>query len=90
MSLSQVYSTTLLAFAFTFHLLLPHHSTFVNPATAFLKVLVMMIGEFDFESNFTWDQGRRRRRRRRRKLVLIQGPETGFQKNRMLNNICIR
>ncbi len=55
LALLLVYSTTLLAFAFAFHLLLPNHLSFESPITAFLKVLVMMIGEFDFEENFTWD-----------------------------------
>lgn len=49
-----VYSTSLLAFAFAFHLLMPSHIAFDNPVTATLKVLVMMIGEFDFDDNFTW------------------------------------
>ena len=49
-----VYATGLAAFAFAFHILMPSNVSFYNPATASLKVLVMMIGEFDFEDNFMW------------------------------------
>ena len=42
----------LMAFAFTFHLLLPSNETFADPVTALLKVLAMMVGEFDFQTNF--------------------------------------
>ena len=49
-----VYATGLAAFAFAFHILMPGNTSFYNPATASLKVLVMMIGEFDFEDNFMW------------------------------------
>ena len=51
-----VYLTSLLAFAFAFHILLPHNTAFDNPLTACIKIIVMMIGEFDFEDNFTWSQ----------------------------------
>ena len=50
-----VFSTTLLAFAFSFYLLLPLHDAFGNPLGSLVKVLVMMVGEFDYESNFIWD-----------------------------------
>ena len=48
-----VFLTTLIAFAFTLHILLPKHPVFKNPFTSFLKVLVMLIGEFDFNDTFT-------------------------------------
>ena len=51
-----VYATGLAAFAFAFHVLLPNHISFDNPITASLKVMVMMIGELEFEDNFTWNQ----------------------------------
>ena len=44
--------TVLMAFAFTFHLLLPSNEAFDDPMTALLKVLAMMVGEFDFQENF--------------------------------------
>ena len=52
----MVYATGLAAFAFAFHVLLPNHVSFDNPITASLKVLVMMIGELEFEDNFTWSE----------------------------------
>ena len=54
----SVYSTTLLSFALAFHLLLSDQVTFSNPATAVLKVLTMMMGEFDFDNNFIKDETR--------------------------------
>ena len=48
-----VFLTTLIAFAFSLHILLPKHPVFKNPFTSFLKVLVMLIGEFDFDDTFT-------------------------------------
>ena len=53
-----VYLPTLLAFAFSFYVLLPRSDGFDNPVTAILKVLSMMIGELDYESNFTTDISR--------------------------------
>ena len=51
----SVYFTTLVAFALCFHILLPRSRAFENPASSLLKVLVMMIGEFDYNESFTWD-----------------------------------
>jgi hypothetical protein len=51
-----VYSPVLVAFAVTFHLLLPSKDVFSNPLTSLIKVLAMMTGEFDLPSYFTWDQ----------------------------------
>ena len=45
----------MIGFAFCFHILLPSHNAFDNPAISFLKSLVMMSGEFEFEDNFTWE-----------------------------------
>ena len=50
-----VYSTTLMSFALAFNLLLPDHEAFSKPTTAIIKVLAMMLGEFDFDSNFVDD-----------------------------------
>ena len=48
--------TALMAFAFTFHLLLPSNEAFIDPMTALLKVLAMMVGEFDFQENFLFEK----------------------------------
>lgn len=48
-----VFLTTLIAFAFALHILLPKHPVFKNPFTSFLKILVMLIGEIDFNDTFT-------------------------------------
>ena len=50
-----VYSPVLLAFTFAFHLLLATNETFESAFTTILKVVAMMIGEYDYEDNFTWD-----------------------------------
>ena len=50
---SAVFLTTLIAFALTLHILLPKHPIFSNPITSFMKILVMLIGEFDFNDTFT-------------------------------------
>ena len=51
----MVYSPVLFAFAFALHLLLASNGSFGNPLTSFLKILAMMIGELDYENNFTWN-----------------------------------
>jgi len=51
----SVYFTTLVAFALCFNILLPRSKAFDNPASSLVKVLVMMIGEFDYNESFTWD-----------------------------------
>ena len=43
------YSVNLLAFALTFHILLPNSEIFSNFGDSFLKVVMMLLGEFDFE-----------------------------------------
>ena len=52
-----IYSTILFAFAIALHLLLIRDAggVFENIWTTFLKVLVMMIGEYDFAGTFTYD-----------------------------------
>ena len=46
------YATFLLGFTFAFHLLLPSSLSFSNPINSIMKVLVMMAGEFEFETHF--------------------------------------
>ena len=50
-----VYSPVLIAFALTFHLLLPSNETFTDPLTSLVKVLAMMVGEFEFQQNFLYN-----------------------------------
>jgi hypothetical protein len=49
------FSSVMFGFALAFHMLLPNHTPFDNMFTSIFKVLVMMSGEFEFESNFLWD-----------------------------------
>ena len=46
------FTPVLLGFAFAFRILIPNSDSFDNIFISVLKVLVMMIGEFDFEDNF--------------------------------------
>lgn len=48
-----VYSPVLIAFALTFHMLLPNNKNFGDPVSSLGKVLAMMLGELEFEDNFT-------------------------------------
>ena len=50
-----LYLTTLIGFALSFHMLLGNQRPFANPVSSLLKVLVMMIGEFDYDDNFASD-----------------------------------
>ena len=51
----MVYITTLIAFGMVlFVMLAKDEEVFDNPWTSFLKVLIMMIGEYDFADNFTF------------------------------------
>ena len=53
----MVYMTTLIAFGMVlFVLLAKDEEVFDNPWTSFLKVLIMMIGEYDFADSFTFTQ----------------------------------
>ena len=54
----SLYLPVLIAFAFTFHLLLPSKASFADPAVSLLKILAMMIGELDFESSFLMQQSK--------------------------------
>ena len=52
----MVYITTLIAFGMVlFVMLAKDEEVFDNPWTSFLKVLIMMIGEYDFADNFTFN-----------------------------------
>ena len=53
--LFSFYSSTLFAFACAFSIILPQSVIFENLFTSSIKVIVMMIGELDFESNFIMD-----------------------------------
>ena len=50
-----VYLPLLVAFAFGFYVLLPRNPSFNDPVTSILKVLSMMIGELEYNDNFTVD-----------------------------------
>ena len=54
-----IYSPALMAFALCFHVLLPKEiRAFQNPWKSSLKILAMMIGEFEYEGTFmTTDTG---------------------------------
>eukprot|EP00092_Neocalanus_flemingeri_P002050 GFUD01002188.1.p1 GENE.GFUD01002188.1~~GFUD01002188.1.p1 ORF type:complete len:420 (+),score=70.79 GFUD01002188.1:79-1260(+) len=54
----MVYMTSLFAFAIALHLLLArdYDGVFDNLWTTCLKVLMMMIGEYDFKDTFTWQK----------------------------------
>ena len=71
----SVYFTILMAFACSFSIILPKSPTFENLITSFLKVIVMMIGEYDFEKNFKMDS------------VNDQGHEDGSHEPEVLRNI---
>ncbi len=45
----------LAAYAFAFYIIHPHAVVFDNPLTSFLKVFVMMTGEYDLEKYFIWE-----------------------------------
>ena len=49
-----VYSPALVAFAMAFYILLSNTEPFINPLNSFLKTLVMLIGELEYEGNFMW------------------------------------
>ena len=52
----MVYITTLIAFGMVLFVMLAKDTeVFDNPWTSFLKVLIMMIGEYDFADNFTFN-----------------------------------
>ena len=51
-----VYIPVIMAFATGFHCFLKNNSVFEGPVASFLKVLTMVLGEFDFEDNFLYDK----------------------------------
>ena len=51
-----VYLPILIGFSFGFFMLLPHNKVFDKSLTSTLTILTMMLGEFNFADNFTWDQ----------------------------------
>ena len=53
-----VFMTIILAFSFSFHLALRKHPVFDNAFTAFLKTINMMVGEYNFDYNFTFESVR--------------------------------
>ena len=50
-----VYSAAMFAFACAFTIILPQSALFENILTSSTKIIVMLIGEFNFENNFMWD-----------------------------------
>merc|ERR1711972_162934 len=50
--------TILLAFSFSFHLSLRKHHVYDNALTSFLKTITMMVGEFNFDYDFTFESVR--------------------------------
>ena len=51
-----VYIPIMTAFACAFHCFLMFNETFEGPIASFLKVLTMVLGEFDYTDNFLFDQ----------------------------------
>lgn len=49
------FSLVSLGFSIAFYLLLPGNASFGHPMSAFIKVDVMMSGEFDFDDNFVFN-----------------------------------
>ena len=47
-----MYSPALIAFALSFHLLMPYNDVFLDPGSSFLKIFVMMLGENEYLDNF--------------------------------------
>ena len=45
----------MVAFGLAFHVLLHSNPEFENPIWAILKVLTLMLGEFEYYDNFSWD-----------------------------------
>jgi transient receptor potential cation channel subfamily A protein 1 len=56
-----VFSPVLAAYTFAFYIIHPHAIVFDNPLTSFLKVVVMMAGEYDLEKFFIWNSVQRDR-----------------------------
>ena len=52
----MVYVPIIVAFACAFHVFLIYNEIFQGSVASILKVLTMILGEFDFESNFVYDK----------------------------------
>ena len=52
----MVYIPIIVAFACAFHVFLIYNEIFQGPVASMLKVLTMILGEFDFEGNFVYDK----------------------------------
>ena len=50
-----VYLPTLVAFGSAFHCFLCHNPVFEGSTSSMIRVLTMMIGEYDFENSFLFD-----------------------------------
>ena len=50
-----VFLPVMIAFGLAFQVLLHTNPEFENPLTALLKVLTLMLGEFEYYENFSWD-----------------------------------
>ena len=50
-----VFLPVMVAFGLAFHVLLRSNPEFENPIWAILKVLTLMLGEFEYYDNFSWD-----------------------------------
>ena len=51
-----VYIPIMMAFAMAFHCFLIEDEIFNRPTTSFIKVLTMVLGEFEFETHFYFDK----------------------------------
>ena len=51
-----VYVPSIMAFGTAFHCFLSHNSVFEGPVSSIIKVLTMVLGEYDFEDNFLFDR----------------------------------
>ena len=49
-----IFLPVLAAYAFAFYIIHPHAEVFDNPLTSFLKIIVMMVGEYNLENYFIW------------------------------------
>ena len=52
----MVYIPSIMAFGTAFHCFLSHNAVFEGPVSSIIKVLTMVLGEYDFEDNFLYDR----------------------------------
>ena len=50
----MVYIPAVLAFSLAFYILLSENNPFINPGNSFMKTMVMLLGELEYEGNFMW------------------------------------